>query len=173
MEPQVIRESRVKVGGYLALSVGFVAVGLWMALQPVHPRDAFWGWVAVVFFGLTLPTFAWQLVSPMRLTLDATGFVLSGGLRRAPKRFGWHDIDRFFVARGPRGVKMIRFNYLQGRAPPGRMTKVARTLGGADAGLPPGWTLSPEKVVDILNDYRSRYGTAGATPGAEQPQIVS
>ena len=45
MEPQVIRESRVKMGGYLAASLAVVALWLWMALGgvvqgPVRGRAA-------------------------------------------------------------------------------------------------------------------------------------
>lgn len=167
---RTIVESRLKAGGYLAGCVGFVAAGFWMALSPDRPGDVVWGWACVAFFSLGVPTFAWLLVRPMRLTLDASGFVLAGGFRRLPKRFGWSDIDRFFVYRGPRGEKMIRFSYAPGYAPPGRVTWLARAIAGGEAGLPSGWTLSPEQLVDVLNDYRSRYGSA-AVPA--QPQIVS
>ena len=173
MEPRIIRESRAKIGAGLAISAFFVSGGLWMALRPVHPSDIFWGWFNILFFGLCVAIFAWLLVRPRILRLTTDSLVLEGGLRRTPMRLAWADIDRFFVDRGPRGLKMIRFNYRPGRAPPGRMTKIAQAFG-ADGGLPTGWTLSPEGLVALLNEYCGRpTATPAATSAQPQPQIVS
>jgi hypothetical protein len=160
------------MGAYLAIGVGFVSGGLWMALRPDKPSNVFWGWFGVVFFGLGAAIFAWLLVRPQVLRLTPDGLVLEGGLRRTPMYLDWADIDRFFVDRGPRGVKMIRFNYRPGHAPPGRMTKIARAFG-ADGGLPTAWTVSPEVLVAMLNEYCGRPAVVVPSAAPAQPQIVS
>lgn len=172
MEPQVIRESRVKMGGYLAISLAFVALFVWMALGSTSERDVLTGWIGVALFGVGALLFGWLLVRPQVLRLDAQGFVLEGGLVRTPKRIAWADIDRFFVVNAPRGGELILFSYLPGRAPPSRLGRLIHPYG-ADGGLPKNWTLSPKALVALLNDYRAKCAPAG-TPAAEpQQQLVS
>ena len=172
MEPQVIRESRVKMGGYLAIALAFVALFLWMALGSTSQRDVLTGWIGIALFGTGGGLFGWMLVRPQVLRLDAQGFVLDGGLVRKPKRIAWADIDRFFVYRAPRGGKLIGYNYLPGRAPPSRLVGLNRAFG-AEGGLPRNWTLSPEALVTLLNDYRARSSAAGALASEPQPQLVT
>ena len=172
MEPQVIRESRVKMGGYLVISLAFVALFVWMATGSGSQRDVLTGWIGIALFGAGALLFGWLLVRPQVLRLDVQGFVLDGGLVRTPKRVAWADIERFFVYRAPRGGKLIGYNYLPGRAPPGPLRGIARAFG-ADGGLPRNWTLSPEALVALLNDCRAKCAPLGASAPEPQPQIVS
>lgn len=167
MPPRTISQSPAKTLVYLLGSAVFAAGAAAMLAHPRTPRDTLIGWVGLIFFGLGVAVFAWTLIRPQVLRLDADGFTLDGGFVRAPRRVLWRDIDRFFVRHGPRGVKLVGYNYRPGRAPPSRLAGVARQLG-ADGGLPKAWPLSPEALVDLLNDYR----TANAAPSGVETRAA-
>ncbi|WP_293400401.1 hypothetical protein [Phenylobacterium sp.] len=151
MSTMEILSSRLKSAFYLAGSLVFVAIGLFL------PRDDDPGsWklnVGVVFFGLCSTIFTWLLIRPQRLSLDEEGFTLSGGLVRTPKKVRWKDVDEFFVYRLPRGGKLIGYNYRPNSGEASPMTKFNRQFG-ADAALPKGWATPPETMANKLNTYR-------------------
>jgi hypothetical protein len=171
VEPRTIRESRLKVSGFLAGAIGLMAIGIWMVKWPDHASDVVWGWVDLVLCGAGALVFAWLLVKPQVLRLDEQGFTLDGGLLRRPRQVAWADVDRFFIYRGPRGVKIVGYNYRPGRAPQSALRKIASVLGAeSDGDLPRNWTISPEALVALLNDYHAECAAAAQPP---QPQIVS
>jgi hypothetical protein len=155
MEPLTITGSRLKTILYLAMSLAFVAGGVWVIGHPSQSKDLIYGWLSIALFGLAALVFGWLLARPQVLRLDAEGFSLRGGLVRSPRVTRWRDIQPFFVFRLSRGGKMIGFNYAEGRAPSTTLAFVSG-LAGAEAGLPKGWPKSPEAMVVILNDYRER-----------------
>src|SRR5262249_18582680 len=98
----LLRPSRRKLLGLLALSGGFTAVGVWMA------SDGQWlGWIVATFFGLGAVVFAVQfLPNSTYLRLGPDGFVVCSLFRSHTCR--WVDVDRFGV--GYVGVnKMVVF----------------------------------------------------------------
>jgi hypothetical protein len=157
LEIQTITGSRSKAAGYLVVSLGFSAIGFWMTMSPDKPADIWKGWFCAGFFGLCAVVFSWRLLFPGILTLDTRGLFLRSGFRRDPPLIPWRDVDRFFIYRADRGVKLIGFNYKPGRAPPSRLRGLVRAFG-ADAGLPKGWPMSPDDLVELLNEHRARYG---------------
>jgi hypothetical protein len=154
MEPLTITGSRLKTALYLALSIAFVAGGVWVVGHPSQAKDLIYGWLSIALFGLGALVFIWLLARPQVLRLDSEGFSLRGGVTRAPQFTRWRDVQTFFVFRLPRGGTMIGFNYTEGRQP-SKLSALAR-LAGAEGALPKGWPKSPEAMVVILNDYRER-----------------
>ena len=154
MWPQTITTSRIKTVLYLLVSVVLATIGFSMARDPHSARDVWGGWLCTVLFGLGCLVFVCALIRPQTLSFDADGFTLDGGLAPRPMRVLWRDIDRFFVYRGPRGVKLIGYNYRPGGAPSGKLTGLARSIG-AEGGLPGGWPMSPEELVEHLEACRT------------------
>lgn len=160
-----ITVSRWKIGGYLAISLAFVAIAL-LFLQ--HPDEDAWKLkLGLALFAPASAVFVWLLIHPQRLLLDSQGFTLAGGLVWSPKKVYWRDIDSFFVYSLPRGGKMIGYNYKPGLRDLPKLARINRVFG-ADAALPKGWPKSPEAMVEDLNAYRLRAagGFAGPPPGA-------
>ncbi len=153
METKEILGSRWKIGLYLAISLAFVAGGLWAS--PASGVNAWKMDFAVGFFGLGSLVFVWLLIRPQRLHLDPQGFTLSGGLVRTPHKVLWAEVDRFFVYRLPRGGKMVGYNFKPGVRKPSALRSITRGLG-AEAALPKGWPQSPEQLAEELESCRRR-----------------
>ena len=147
-----ITGSRGKTLLYLAISLGFVAIGTFLFRAPGQTTIA---WLCTGFFALCAAMFAWLLVRPHTLTLDEGGFTLSGGMVREPKTTPWRDIEGFFVYRLPKGGKMIGYNFAPGVRKDTVMAKIVRGLA-ADGVLPKGWPQSPDEMAQTLNAYRAR-----------------
>ena len=153
VEERTITGSRGKSLLLLAVSLAFVAFAV-AQLRGPPPVD--WRvWLTLIFFGLGAIVFAWLLVRPQRLILDAEGFTVAGGLVRAPRRTGWAEVDHFFVYRLSRGGKMIGYNYAQGARPASALRDLGRRFG-ADGAISKGFPGSPERLVEELNAYRAR-----------------
>jgi hypothetical protein len=155
MPPETIVQSRWKTMLLMLVSIGFVAIGLYLLTQPVSQGHLLATWGAIGLFGLGVPISAVSIVRPRTLTLDADDFTMAGGLQRAPMRILWSDIDSFSVYRLPRGGKMIGVRYRAGRGPQGMLARALRAVGPGGA-LPTGWALSPDAVVERLNAWRVR-----------------
>ena len=74
---------------------------------------------------------------------------------RKPHQTRWSDVQDFFVYSPRFGVKMIGYNYAPGKAPQGALVTISRILG-AEAGIAGSWELSPDRLVEKLNDYQRR-----------------
>jgi hypothetical protein len=139
------------------VSLGFVAIAI-LHLRTAHNISE-WSliktWLGVIFFGLGVLVFSWLLIRPQRLSLDAEGFTVAGGMIRTPWKIRWQDVSEFLVIQLPRGGKMVGFNYVPGARKTSALSRVAR-MSGADGGLPKSWPGSVEDMVDELNDYRIR-----------------
>jgi len=145
METIEIVASRFRMSLYLALSLAFVALGLWLADDPALR------W-ATAFFALCAGACAFLLWRPQRLTLDQEGFALTGGLARSPMRVAWRDVGEFMVLGGP----MIGFDYLPDATDTPRGAALASQIAGAQGALPGNWSRPTRAVVDQLNACRAR-----------------
>lgn len=148
--PRTIEASRLKMSLYLAGSLIFVAIGAMMVGDDSTNLKA---WLALVFFGLCAAIFAFLLMRPQVLELDAKGFTVRGGFIRAPKKVLWRDVESVFVYKLPRGGKMIGYNLVPAARKDTALGRIARSFG-ADGALPKGWPGSPEKMAEDLNAYR-------------------
>ncbi len=140
---------------YLGYSLALVAVAHWL----LGRADAD-GWI--LFFGLSLfvlaaAVFAWLLIFPGRIVLNAEGFIVKGGLEGAPWKVFWRDVDVFLIFRLPSRLgsrNMIGFRYKPGaRARTYRLRSIR--WNGVDEVLPI-MGRSAEKVVSELNAFRLR-----------------
>jgi len=109
-------------------------------------------WLVVGFFGLCALVFGWLQIRPQVLLLEPDGFTVMGGLVRNPRKVPWSDVDHFFVFRLPRGGSIVGYNYKAGRKLDSRLGRISSAMG-ADAGLPKGWPMSPEKLVETMNHF--------------------
>ena len=150
METIEIVASRFRMSLYLALSLAFVALGLWLADDPALR------W-ATAFFALCAGACAFLLLRPQRLTLDQEGFALTGGLARSPMRVAWRDVGEFMILGGP----MIGFDYLPDATDTPRGAALASQIAGAQGALPGNWSRPTRTVVDQLNAYRARARSDG------------
>jgi hypothetical protein len=152
--PQVIKASAGKTILLLVLSVGFVLIGGSEIISEGASVD-FRAWLGVMFFGLGAIVFSVLLFRPMIIALDLDGFTVSGGLIRNAKLTPWRDVEGFFVYKLPRGGKLVGYNYTAGASSRSKMASINKLLG-AEAALPKGFVLSPEKLAETMNDYRER-----------------
>lgn len=151
VEPHEIASSRGKALGLLALSLGFVAIALFV---PADDGDQTWRWLCGGFFGLCAIAFVALIVRPQRVVLDGGGFTVSGGLARSPRHVAWRDVDRFFAYRLPRGGRMVGYELAVHARPDTYMGDLARRWG-ADGVLPKTLAESPETIADRFNAYRA------------------
>ena len=154
MEQRVIRGSRLKSVALFVISLAFVVLGVWLVVQysrdtPVVIVES----VGICFFGLGLLISVWQIIRPQTLVLDREGFSFSSGM--SSFRRLWSDVDRFFVFQPTTRSSLVGWNYLPGRGPSTLIAKISRSMG-ADAGLPSGWSISTQALVDLMNSYRER-----------------
>jgi len=155
VEPQVISASRGKTLLLLSASLVFVLACAFL-IYVSEDGDTAGLWWCMAFFGLGALVFAWQVVRPQILMLNAQGFSLGGGLVRSPELVPWKDIEDFYVVHRRRRIgDLIGYNFAPGVKKSSVMRSVTKSLG-AEAALPQGWTLSPEEMVVLLNEYRRR-----------------
>ena len=155
LQTREIGSSRLKFVSYLAISLAFVGLTVWLIKDGNSDEHASWAWFGLSFFGLCSSVFVWLLIRPQRLLLDREGFTLLGGFIRSPKQVKWKDISEFFVYDLPRGGAMIGYNFRPGSHPGSALIKLNRRFG-AEAALPRGWPMSLDEMVEELNDYRAR-----------------
>lgn len=153
MRPIEIIGSRWKAALYLAISLGFVAIGVMMVRDP--QAGGVIAWFCLLLFACCALIFARVLVRPQRLQLDSQGFIVVGGLTGTSDLVRWRDIEPFFVYRLPRAGAMIGYNFAPGARPDSKFRKFSRWMG-AEASLPKGWSKSPAAIVEQLNAYRAQ-----------------
>lgn len=160
---RTITSSRAKTLFFLALSLGLLTLTIW-AMRQADGADGRL-WISCVFFGACAASFAWLLIRPQQLHLDAQGFTIGGGLVRRPKMVAWTDVTGFFVYRLSRRGRMIGYNYAPGARPTSWLITLNHRLG-VDGALPKSWPGSPETVAADLNAYRLAALAAAMLPPA-------
>jgi hypothetical protein len=163
LAPRVVPTSRLKVGAYLAISLLFVSIG---ALPPGEAGRSVELLAALGFFGLCAVVFAWLLLRPHRLVLDAEGFAVTGGFPWARRRVAWRDVARFFPWGSGRGGRMVGYEFVEAARPKTWIVAVNRGLG-ADATLPGPLRGSIDDLVDELNARRAHAVGAEAAAKAK------
>lgn len=154
VKPRTISTPRWKAG--LGLGICLLPVTVGLTLSDRSNPEAWQLELAAIFFGLCAAVFAWLLVSPGRVLLDAEGFTVKGGL--FPWTIRWRDVDAFVPLEYSR-VRMVGFRYARGYRHPSR--RRFTRWRGADEMLPILWR-SPTKVANELNEYRKRALTTGS-----------
>jgi hypothetical protein len=122
------------------------------------------GWVGTPFFGLATLAAALLVFKPSRVTLNASGFVITPPLAK-PRRVAWRDIEPLFIwqVRRTRGVA---YRFLPDRRPPGLLAGFNAALG-YDGSLPAALPIKAQALADLMNAYRA---AAAAAAEAQAPQ---
>jgi hypothetical protein len=177
VEPRIIRGSRVKSLFYLLGSIGFVWIGFHMVRDGaslsglIAVKLIVFGWFCIVFCSLGALASAWLFIRPRVLILDGSGLAI-GSVRRTRLRIAWRDVQGFHVRKQKR-YKSIGFRFEPGaKTPLNRRPGIELSLSGG------GWTLSTEKMVEVLNAYRlqvlnNEIGPASATSAAPSANVLS
>ncbi|TIU30991.1 MAG: hypothetical protein E5W38_17475 [Mesorhizobium sp.] len=153
VEPMIIKGSRTKGLLCLVPSAAFVWLGAYLIRdymnKPIFAalKMIVAGSLGISFFGLCSLIFAWLIIRPHFLILDGGGFTVGGGLIRTPFKIAWQDVQGFHIRRQRRS-KAVGFRFEPSAKP--RSDGRPRIEGG----LPRGWRLSTEKMVETLNSYR-------------------
>ena len=150
VEPRELVSSRGKTLACLAISLAFVAIS---AFLPDDGGDRTWRWLCGGFFALGVAVFAAVTVWPQRVTLDAQGFTISGGLARRPRHRAWRDVDHFYPHRLPRGGTMVFYQLADHARPDTWMGDMNRRWGG-DGLLPKTLPGKPAAIAAEFNAYR-------------------
>jgi len=172
VEPErlVLRPSTAKWLLILLASITFVAVGLLMVRSggpmPEAPiGDArFWGWFAIVFFGLGIPLSLAFLVSPhFRLLLSPRGFTF--GTLVGTRSFGWADVHSFraevVYQRWPfPPAKQVRFSYAAHGSGNASVSGWRQLLAPASGGrLLDTYGMTAEQLAAKMNSWQRRYSS--------------
>lgn len=145
--PMRLTPSRGKAVALLALSVGFLALGLWLA-----QKQPWFGYLAAGFFALGIPVFAARLLpGAFYLELTAEGFTFSALLRKKTER--WQDIAGFGVWRaGP--SRKVGWLYAAGRRVSGQT--LSEAMSGVHGSLPDTYGMNAEKLAALMNELKRR-----------------
>ncbi|HEX4634908.1 MAG TPA: hypothetical protein VH189_01925 [Rhizomicrobium sp.] len=153
--PVVISMSRRKVVWLLVLGVALTAMGVWLA---ANKPDDWRGYLCAGFFGLCIPVFVWQLLSPPRLEVSVRGIFWFTG--RNTQTFLWKEFSGFRAYRpAPRTVSQhVGFEYAPDCPRRSKMTAVAHAMVGVDGSFGGNWEISAQDLADLLNQARQKWG---------------
>ena len=147
--PQIVRGSRLKGAGLTALSALFVASGFWMAQSERSTTSLF----VVGFFGLCFLVGAAMTIWPATLKITDEGFTCRMLFRQWSA--AWRDIDEMFLWSNPAASqKLVAWSYKPGCGPTGPAVKMSAAFGAPGA-LPGSWTISPQQLLDLLQERRA------------------
>jgi len=146
--PIVLRQDRLKLSLF-CLGVAVVA-GL-LLLVPVRAYSA-WHVIFLGFLGLGIAISGAMAMRPTTLILDPGGLTWRTMFRTFD--YPWSDFGRFYVFFRKGLWPVVVAQRADALLPkPGW-----RRLFGASAELGSFWELPPQKVVDVLNEARARWG---------------
>ncbi len=166
--------------GYLALGVGFVALGAWMIRDPasfsdepmtrglghltalfgLHPNPAAivaaMSWMTVLFFGFGSVVCLLNLLpGASELTLSAAGFTMSSAYRQ--KAFNWTDVDRFAATEVRYGIGAKRLVGFDDRCVArSAMARVNVALAGRNSAMLDNYGLAADKLASLMSAWRER-----------------
>jgi len=154
--PIVIGSSRIHSALMLVIAAGFVAIGAFMLCDP--KESATISWLIIIFFGASIPLFAWQLICPSLLTLAPDGVTWRSPFRSA--QWQWDDLQNFHAYKptGKTISKHLGFDFTDGyHARRGGPHSAAKAMTGVEGSLGGGWELSADELAELLNTARARW----------------
>ena len=161
-ETRVLRQSRKKAALSILGSAAFVAIGILIVTGRMSGSGRYspefallMGWVCVIFFGLTGVLAIRGLIKPTEVILSPEGFKVLGLREKALVR--WADVQNFFICQ----VQRTRIVCYERRGEPTdfqRAMGMNRTGQWGDGQIPAHLELHPDKVLELLEDWRRRYG---------------
>ena len=160
LPPIVIRKSRAKSLLMIVVSAAF-AVALFLTWRENQNRTSDWViLLGLVMFALGVPLFAWETIRPEQLSLSPAG--LEWRSIRKTLTYPWDQLSEFSVY-SIRGSKVIGFSVTDAGAPPNLLARINTAFTGMSAALPGLWEIEPEKVAEILNSARSKWGPVSSS----------
>ena len=163
-ETLILRQDASKTKWLMLGSVGFVAIGVWMVINPESSRSSpefvrIAGLVCVFFFGWTGFNRFRSRSNPVELILRPEGFEVRGP---QPKPIvAWKNIERFFVVT-VRGIELVSYDMKPGAGVVRRgMAALNTSLTGADGQVPAYLDRAPNEVCDLLEAWRRRHAESG------------
>lgn len=140
MGEETLQRSRTKTALGLVGSLAFVALGAWIVGDD---GAASWkGWAAIVFFGGCAVVYLLNLVRPVSVRLDATGFTVDGVFKSTFT--SWEDVESFYL------YKLRRTRLVAWKARPGRQRRSVLSAVNGALGAPnslPGMMQLPTEAV--------------------------
>lgn len=155
LERCVLRPSRRRTAGLVALCLLFVALG--SAL--IAAGNGLVGGIAVLFFGLGAAVLGTNLLpGAAELRLDREGLEVRSLFRS--RRFRWSDVHGFRpVTIPPAHSAVVGFDFSPGARPAG--ASLASSLAGVEGALPNTYGLSAAELATLLEQWRVRYAPGG------------
>lgn len=153
---RVLRSSRRRTLGLLALSLVFVVAGVLMV-----GADADYGWLVTAFGLVGTSVFTVMVLRPNRLELSEEGLTtVTLGRRWSVK---WSECGEFRPSKvdySVAGPSMIVFDCSAPGVRDHPLAAAAEALSGANAALPETYGMPAEKLAALLNSYREAKGPA-------------
>lgn len=143
----------------LIASMAFVA-GSVLVLNDPNKSSAM-GYLAIAFFGLGIPVFAWRLIRPDMLIVTPDGITWRHAFRTS--HWQWSDVQSFRPYSPASGTisKHLGFDFTDSyHARNRRLRHAAKAIAGVEGSLGGGWELSAADLADLLNKARIRWAGA-------------
>jgi hypothetical protein len=141
----------------LLLSIGFVAIGVFMGLS-----GQFMGWLCAGFFGLAVPVFAFQFhPKSAYLRLTAEGFTYCSLFRAHTTP--WVDVQEFgmtYLGTGP--ILYVAWDFVPEYSGSGKARRVSKALCGYEAALPDTYGMSADELARIMSGMLEQHGKRAA-----------
>jgi len=99
------------------------------------------------------------------LVLDADRFTFSSLFRK--HSFRWSQVQVFFPI-SVSATRMVGWNFTPEYAATPTLRKVSTAMSGAEAALPDTYGKSVEELAELLERFRSRYGSTAANMDSAQ-----
>ncbi|MGH7016319.1 MAG: hypothetical protein ACRED8_04445 [Caulobacteraceae bacterium] len=155
--PIVIRKAQLKTALMAAVSAALAIVLFIIWSRSPALSSTWWSILGAIFFALSSLVFAWEVVRGEQLRLSPEGLQWRGP--RKTLTYPWDRLSEFSVV-STGASKLIGFTILDEGAPPNTLSRINAALIGNSAALPGLWEVKPEKVAEILNSARARWGSA-------------
>src|SRR5712691_303859 len=167
--------SRVYVAAYAGLGLLMTLMGLFV-VDVVSPTmggySSIAGWAAIAFFGWATLLFVIQFIGAnyFGLTLDTQGFTVRINLGR--RRYRWSNVERFFLFYTAAPYPVIVFKY-RGSPEVHGLQSTRGLFRSFDGSLPQSLTVRGQPLLDLMEQWRSRYATDATQPSAPMAGSVS
>ena len=112
------------------------------------------GWLSVLLFGPCGILLAIGLVRPPTLVLTPQGFTLTAWPRRVA--VSWTSLCQVFLLEAGR-VGSVNWRLYDDAPERGAVSDFSRKAG-SDGSAGGGWAMSPQQVVNTMEDFRRRFG---------------
>ena len=168
-ERRVLTTSRWWLSMALIAFVATAGLGLWFIDNTESGVMRAWSWLGVALLAVAALVTAFQLKRPAQLILTPQGFTLTGPF--SPGLIAWADVEAFLVYQEEAVVDMdgdrqggvapqAAWRLKPGSAKSADLVSRLNRRGGLpiDGSLPRNMGMGPDALVELMEDWRVRYG---------------